>query len=77
MKVELTIDRTKELPKGALPALEKELLKRLNNQYENCSLVIRRTGSDSLSVFGGNKDDKKNIESILQETWESADDWFY
>lgn len=77
MKVELTIDRTKELPKGALPALEKELLKRLNNQYENCSLVIRRTGSDSLSVFGGNKDDKNNIESILQETWESADDWFY
>ncbi|UYF57258.1 DinI family protein [Citrobacter amalonaticus] len=77
MKVELTIDRIKELPKGALPALEKELLKRLNNQYENCSLVIRRAGSDSLSVFGGNKDDKKNIESILQETWESADDWFF
>lgn len=25
MKVEITIDRTKELPKGAVPALEKEL----------------------------------------------------
>ncbi|MEM0745833.1 DinI-like family protein, partial [Escherichia coli] len=23
------------------------------------------------------KDDKKKIESILQDTWESADDWFY
>ncbi|HAY5185162.1 TPA: DinI family protein, partial [Escherichia coli] len=22
-------------------------------------------------------DDKKKIESILQDTWESADDWFY
>lgn len=77
MKVELTIDRAKELPKGALPALEKELLKRLSNQYENCSLVIRRAGSDNLSVIGRNKDDKKDIESILQETWESADDWFY
>ncbi|MEG0058001.1 DinI-like family protein, partial [Hafnia sp.] len=21
--------------------------------------------------------DKKKIESILQDTWESADDWFY
>ncbi|WP_251268598.1 DinI-like family protein, partial [Enterobacter hormaechei] len=21
--------------------------------------------------------DKKRIEQILQETWESADDWFY
>ncbi|MDQ2324552.1 DinI-like family protein [Citrobacter koseri] len=77
MKVELTIDRTKKLPDGAASALEKELLKRLNNQYENCSLTIRRAGSDGLSVFGGDKDDKKKIEKILQETWESADDWFY
>lgn len=77
MKVELTIDRTKELPKGAVPALEKELLKRLGNQYDNCSLIIRRAGSDGLSVFGGDKDDKKKIEEILKETWESADDWFY
>lgn len=77
MKVELTIDRTKELPKGAIPALEKEFLKRLSNQYEDCSLVIRRAGSDGLSVFGGDKDDKKKIEKILQETWESADDWFH
>ncbi|HDS4883313.1 DinI family protein [Klebsiella aerogenes] len=77
MKVELTIDRTKKLPDGAVPALEKELFKRLNNQYENCSLIIRRAGSDGLSVFGGEKDDKKQIEKILQETWESADDWFY
>ena len=73
MKVELTIDRMKELPKGAVPALEKELLKRLNDHYDNCRLTIRRAGS----VFGGDKDDKKKIESILQDTWESADDWFY
>ncbi len=76
MKVELTIDRTKELPKGAVPALEKELLKRLGNQYENCSLSIRRTGSDGLSVLGGDKEDKKNRD-YPPETWESADDWFY
>ncbi|MHA1019783.1 DinI-like family protein [Enterobacter mori] len=77
MKVELTIDRTKELPKGAVPALERELLKRLQNQFDECSLVIRRAGSDGLSVFGGEKEAKKKVEEILQETWESADDWFY
>ncbi|WP_234096181.1 DinI family protein [Citrobacter portucalensis] len=77
MIVELTIDSTKDLPKGAVSALEKELLKRLGNHYENCSLSIRRAGSDGLSVFGGDKEDKKKIETILQETWESADDWFY
>ncbi|EAA3705403.1 DinI-like family protein, partial [Salmonella enterica subsp. enterica serovar Newport] len=34
-------------------------------------------GGDSLTVFGGEKGDKKKVEEILQETWESADDWFY
>ncbi|MBJ3229765.1 DinI-like family protein, partial [Salmonella enterica subsp. enterica serovar Stanley] len=50
---------------------------RLNNQYEDCSLVIRRAGSDGLNVYGAAKDDKKQIEMILLETRESADDWFY
>lgn len=77
MKVELTIDRTKELPKGAIPALEKELLKRLQNQFDECSLVKRRAGSDGLSVYGYEKEAKKKVEEILQQTWESADDWFY
>lgn len=60
-----------------VPALEKELLKRLQNQYGNCSLVIRTAGGDSLTVFGGDKGDKTKVEEILQETWESAGDWFY
>ncbi|MGN8238644.1 DinI-like family protein [Enterobacter soli] len=77
MKVELTIDRTKELPKGAIPALEKEILKRLQSHFDECSLVIRRAGSDGLSVSGGEKEVKKKVEEILQQTWESADDWFY
>ena len=77
MKVELTIDCTKELPKGAVPALEKELLKRLLNRFDECSLVIRRAGSDGLSIYGGEKEAKKKVEEILQQTWESVDDWFY
>lgn len=31
MKIELTINKSKELPRGAIPALEKELLNRLQN----------------------------------------------
>ena len=77
MKVELTIDRTKELPEGAVPALERELLKRLQSQFEECCLIVRRAGSDGLSVYGGEKEAKKKAEEILQQTWESADDWFY
>ncbi|EKE8362210.1 DinI family protein [Salmonella enterica] len=77
MKIELTINKSKELPCGAIPALEKELLKRLQNQYENCNLTIRRGSQDGLSIVGAADGDKKRIQSILQETWESADDWFY
>ncbi|EBI2230409.1 DinI family protein [Salmonella enterica] len=77
MKTELTINKSKELPRGAIPALEKELLKRLQNQYENCNLTIRRGSQDGLSIVGAADGDKKRIQSILQETWESADDWFY
>ncbi|WP_024556631.1 DinI family protein [Franconibacter pulveris 1160] len=77
MKVEVTIDRTKKLPDGAIPALETELLKRLTQNYPDCKLNIRRASSDSLNVVGAEKSDKKRVEEILQETWESADDWFY
>ncbi|WP_339033016.1 DinI family protein [Salmonella enterica subsp. enterica serovar Typhimurium] len=75
MRIELVISRTKQLPEGAVPALEKELIARLQNQYENCNLTIRRGSQDGLSIVGAADGDKKRIQSILQETWESADDW--
>ena len=77
MKIEVNIDKNKKIPDGAVPALEKELLRRLNQNYEDCILTIRRAGSDGLSVYGGIADDKEVIQEILRETWESADDWFY
>lgn len=77
MRVELTIDRTKKLPDGALPALEKEFSIRLENRFSECSLIIRRAGSYGLSFYGAENNDKKDVEQILQETWESAEDWFY
>ena len=77
MRIEVTINKNKKLPDGTVPALEKELLRRLNQNYEDCKLTIRRAGSDGLSVYGGIADDKEVIQEILRETWESADDWFY
>ena len=77
MKVEVTIDKHKKLPDGAIPALEQELLRRLSQSYDDCKVTIRRAGADGLSVFGGIDGDKETIAEILQETWESADDWFY
>lgn len=61
MKVEITIDRQKILPDGAVPALEKELLRRLDQNFNNCSLVIRRASSDGLTVLRGMDGVKKNV----------------
>ncbi|EJB9629374.1 DinI family protein, partial [Salmonella enterica] len=69
--IELVISRTKQLAEGAVPVLEKELMTCLQN------LTIRRGSQDGLSIVGAADGDKKRIQSILQETWESADDWFY
>lgn len=61
MKVELTIDRTKELPKGTVSALEKELLKQLQSQFDECSLFVHSAGSDGLSVYGGEKNLRRRL----------------
>lgn len=61
MRIELVISRTKQLPEGAVPALEKELITRLQNQYENCNLTIRRGSQDGLSIVGAADGDKKNV----------------
>ncbi len=58
MKVEITIDRQKNCRMTAVPALEKELLRRLDQHFNNCSLVIRRASSDRLTVLGGMDGDK-------------------
>lgn len=77
MKVELPIDNTKKLPNGAFPTLEKELLKRLQNRFDECSLVMCRAGFDESSVDSGEKEAKKQVGELLQQTGESADDWFF
>lgn len=41
-----------------MPALEKELLRRLDQNFNNCRLVIRRASSDGLTVLGGMDGDK-------------------
>ncbi|HFZ0538529.1 TPA: DinI family protein [Klebsiella aerogenes] len=77
MRIELNIDKKKELPEEAIPALEEELLRRISADYDDCSIRIRRASMDGLTVTGCEKCDRERIEEILQETWETADDWFY
>jgi len=76
MRVEVTIDKTKQLPAGAVEAFKAEFEKRLEISYPEATFSVRRAGSDGMSVMGGSTHDKEVIDVMLQETWESADDWF-
>lgn len=77
MKVEFTIGRTKQLPKGVFPELGIKILKQNQIRFVACSLVIHRADAGGLNVYCGEKEVKKKVQEILQQTWESADDWFY
>ncbi len=56
--------------------MTEELDKRLTRQFGEVSVKVIFAAADGLTVLGGDSDDKQAIEEILQETWESADDWF-
>ncbi|QDW35524.1 DinI family protein [Yersinia sp. KBS0713] len=66
----------KSFPPGYTNALTEELTNRLSRKFSEVDVKVRFAGADGLTVLGGASDDKKTVEEILQETWESADDWF-
>lgn len=78
MRVEVTIAKTTPLPPGAIDALAGELSRRLNSHYPDSEnkITVRYASANNLSVLGAGKEEKDRVSEILQETWESADDWF-
>ncbi len=78
MRIEVSIAKTTALPNGALEALNNELSRRIAEQFPaiDSQVSVRYATGNQLSVFGALKEDKDRISEILQETWESADDWF-
>lgn len=76
MRVEITLAKASPLPAGALEALTQELTTRIDKQFANTHVQVRYAGANAVTVLGGSKEDKALITDILQETWESADDWF-
>jgi len=79
MHIELNIakEKAKAMPKGAIPALHDELVRRLDKKFRGVTVEIKAKGEDALYARGASDNERKEIEGVLQETWESADDWFY
>ncbi|KGT95575.1 damage-inducible protein I [Erwinia typographi] len=78
MRIEVTVAKTTSLPAGAIDALSSELGKRIDQQFPETanSVSVRYAGANNLTVMGGGKEAKDRITEILQETWESAEEWF-
>lgn len=78
MRIEVTVAKTTSLPAGAIDALSAELSKRIDQHFPETSnsVSVRYASANNLTVMGGCKEAKDQITDILQETWESADDWF-
>ncbi|CAI1532114.1 DinI-like family protein [Serratia ficaria] len=74
--VEVRLDKKKQIPPGAASALAVELNKRLQRRFADIEATVRMAGMDGLSVRNGTPADRETIEEVLQEAWESADDWF-
>lgn len=66
------------IQQGAIDALAGELSRRIQYAFPDNEghVSVRYAAANNLSVIGATKEDKQRISEILQETWESADDWF-
>ena len=78
MRIEVTIAKTSPLPAGAIDALAGGLSLPSTHHFpdNDGNVTVRYAAANNLSVIGASKEDKERISEILQETWESADDWF-
>lgn len=76
MRIDITLAKSTPLPAGALEPLSKELHLRIDKRFSDSQLQVRYASANGITVLGGSKEDKALITDILQETWESADDWF-
>lgn len=78
MRVEVTVAKSRPLPAGAIEALSQELARRIDKHFPEGDnrVSVRYASANNLTVMGGNKEIRDQVSEILQETWESADDWF-
>ncbi|OVE06023.1 damage-inducible protein DinI, partial [Escherichia coli] len=60
------------MPKGSVPALQQEMLRRVSKRYDVVEEIINSTSNDDLSVTRtADKDSAKTfVKERLKDTWE-------
>ena len=67
-----------KMPKGSVPALQQEMLRRVSKRYDDVDVIVRAANNDSLTILRAVDKESAHefVQEILQEAWETADDWF-
>ncbi|HBN0073307.1 TPA: DinI-like family protein [Escherichia coli] len=80
MRIEICIAKEKisKMPKGSVPALQQEMLRRISKRYDDVDVIVRAASNDGLTILRAV--DKESalefVQETLQEVWQTADDWF-
>jgi hypothetical protein len=79
MRVEISIakDKATKMPDGSIVALKEEMTRRLSETYPGVEVIVKTASNDGLFVMRASDDQREEVSQMLQEVWESADDWFY
>lgn len=80
MRVEICIAKEKfsKMPKGSVPALQQEMLRRINKRYNDVDVIVKSASNDGLTILRAvdKESAQEFVQETLQEVWETADDWF-
>lgn len=80
MRIEICIAKEKisKMPKGSVPALQQEMLRRISKRYDDVDVIVRAASNDGLTILRAidKESAQEFVQETLQEVWETADDWF-
>lgn len=67
-----------KMPKGSVPALQQEMLRRIGKRYDDADVIVKSASNDGLTILRAvdKESAQEFVQETLQEVWETADDWF-
>lgn len=66
-----------KMPKGSVPALQQEMLRRVSKRYD-VDVIVKSASNDGLTILRAvdKESAQEFVQETLQEVWETVDDWF-
>ncbi|CEO40797.1 DinI family protein [Photobacterium kishitanii] len=74
MRIELMVNKN-NVPEDTFHQVEREFTRRMAISWPDALVRVRLGGANELSVLGGIKEDKQQVELQLEAMFDEADDW--